>query len=100
MRLDRRTVHPAWSLRFGAIECNIVDADMPMSPSYASPAIRDAFLRALDVDDRALSTRLARDLTECTNPLPGMTCSQLDLPIGSTYGCAARRVLLWHSEGQ
>ena len=68
-----------------------------MSASYASPAIRDEFLIALDVNDRALATRLALELTDCTNPLPGMTCNQLDLPIGSTYGCAARRVLLLYS---
>jgi hypothetical protein len=71
-----------------------------MSPPYASPAIRDEFLRALDVNDRQLSTKLALNLTECTNPLPGITCSQLDLPVGSTYGCAARRVLLLYSGRQ
>ena len=65
-----------------------------MSAPYASPAIRDEFLNALEVNDRALLTRLALNLTDCSNPLPGMTCNQLDLPIGSTYGCAARRVLL------
>ena len=68
-----------------------------MTAPYASPAIRDAFLNALDVEDRALSTELARELTGCTNPLPGMTCNKLDLPMGSTYGCAARRVLLLYS---
>jgi hypothetical protein len=68
-----------------------------VSAPYASPAIRDEFLNALDIDDRALLTRLAVNLTDCSNPLPGMTCDQLDLPIGSTYGCAARRVLLLYS---
>ena len=71
-----------------------------MSACYASPAIRDKFLNAIDLNDRALSTRLALNLTDCTNPLPGMTCNQLDLPIGSTYGCAARRVLLLYSGRQ
>jgi len=33
------------------------------------------------------------NLTECGNPLPGMTCSEFGLPIGSTYGAAARCVL-------
>lgn len=65
---------------------------------YASPAVRDRFLGALDADDRALSTELARNLVSCANPLPSMTCDQLGLPIGSTYGCAARRVLLLYSE--
>ena len=71
-----------------------------MNTCYAPPAIRDEFLVALDLDDRALSTRLALNLTDCANPLPGMTCNQLDLPIGSTYGCAARRVLLLYSGRQ
>jgi hypothetical protein len=69
-----------------------------MTAPYASPAIRDEFLVALDADDRALSARLALNLTSCTNPLPGMTCHQLGLPIGSTYGSAARHVLLKYSE--
>ena len=69
----------------------------PMTAPYASPAIRDAFLMALDAGDRALSIELALNLTDCVNPLPGMNCNQLALPVGSTYGCAARRVLLLHS---
>jgi len=64
-----------------------------MTVSNAPPALRDRFLGALDANDRALSTRLALDLTGCQNRLPGMTCDQLGLPIGSTYGCAATRVL-------
>jgi hypothetical protein len=64
-----------------------------MSAPYASAALRDRFLGALDADDRSLSTELALGLTACTNPLPGMTCQQLGLPIGSTYGSAAQRVL-------
>lgn len=71
-----------------------------MTAPYASPAIRDQFLFALDANDRALSTELALHLTSCINPLPGMTCDQLGLPIGSTYGSAARRVLLMYSERQ
>ena len=69
-----------------------------MMTSYASPAIRDRFLDALDAEDRMLSAELARDLLGCANPLPGMTCDQLGLPIGSTYGCAARCVLLMNSK--
>lgn len=65
-----------------------------MTAPYASPAMRDAFLVALDADDGALAAQLALNLTECTNPLPGMTCNALALPMGSTYGCAARRVLV------
>jgi hypothetical protein len=55
--------------------------------------MRDAFLAALDADDRAFATQLARNLTGCVNPLPGVTCNELALPAGSTYGCAASRVL-------
>jgi len=68
-----------------------------MTAPYASPAIRDEFLAALDARDRQLSTQLAMKLTGCRNPLPGMTCDMLGLPVGSTYGCAASRVLLVHS---
>jgi hypothetical protein len=64
-----------------------------MTFPYASPAMRDAFLIALDADDRALATQLALNLTGCINPLPGITCSELALPIGSTYGSAALRVV-------
>lgn len=68
-----------------------------MSKGYASPAIRDRFLDALDAGDVMLSTELARNLTDCGNPLPGATCEELGLPIGSTYDCAARWVLLRYS---
>ena len=36
---------------------------------------------------------MAKNLTACGNPLPGMTCSELNLPTGSTYGAAAKYVL-------
>ena len=68
-----------------------------MTFPYATPAMRDAFLTALDADDRALAARLALNLTGCTNPLPGMICNELALPIGSTYGSAARCVLALYS---
>ena len=70
-----------------------VPAPRSMNAPYASAALRDRFLGALDADDCTLSTELALGLTTCTNPLPGMTCQQLGLPIGSTYGCAAQHVL-------
>lgn len=60
---------------------------------YANPAARDAFLAALDSDDRALSVRLARDLVGCSNALPGLTREALGLPAGATYGAAARYIL-------
>ena len=64
-----------------------------MTGSYASPTIRDQFLVALDMDDRALCAQLALNLAGCLNPLPGMTCNKLGLPIGSTYGSAALYIL-------
>jgi hypothetical protein len=60
---------------------------------YAPTELRDRFLNALDDNDRALCTQLAADLKTCMNPLPGVACEQLGLPIGSTYGSAARQVL-------
>lgn len=66
-----------------------------MTPTqYAPASVRDAFLRALAGDDRALSVRMAEGLTSCGNPLPGMICDELDLPHGSSYGAAARLLLL------
>jgi len=32
-------------------------------------------------------------MTGCGNPLPSTTCTQLGIPIGSTYGFAARRIV-------
>lgn len=68
-----------------------------MTTCYASAAARDEFLVALEADNRPLSAHLARNLIDCMNPLPGMTCGELGLPIGSTYGSAARRVLMLYS---
>jgi hypothetical protein len=71
-----------------------------MTAPYASAAMRDAFLIALDANDRALAIRLALNLTGCTNPLPGMTCNELALPVGSTYGSAAHCLLALYSAGR
>jgi len=60
---------------------------------YAPAEVRDQFLHALDAGDHVLSRHLARNLTNCMNPLPGITRDELGLPTGSTYGAAARRVL-------
>lgn len=63
---------------------------------YANPATRDAFLNALDGDDRLLMLRLARLLESCANALPGLTRETLGLPAGATYGMAARHILALH----
>jgi len=75
----------------------------PMTALYAPAAVRDRFLASLDTGDWNTSIDMATNLTACGNPLPGMTCDQLGLPIGSTYGGAAKRVLamdaLKHAKG-
>jgi hypothetical protein len=60
---------------------------------YAPAAVRDRFLASLDNGDWKVSASLAVNLTACGNPLPGATCNQLGLPLGSTYAAAARHVL-------
>lgn len=60
---------------------------------YASPQLRDRFLQSIDSRNWQSSGAIATDLVGCTNPLPGLTCIALELPIGSTYGAAAVRVL-------
>ena len=64
-----------------------------MSTLYAPAAVRDRFLASLDSGDWKVSASLAVNLTACGNPLPGATCNQLGLPMGSTYAAAARHVL-------
>jgi hypothetical protein len=61
---------------------------------YASPALRDGFLLAFDRRDGVALTRLARNMTNCGNPLPSAICTQMDIPLGSTYGFAARRIVV------
>ncbi len=64
-----------------------------MTPMYAPASVRDRFLATLEAGDRTASMELAANLTGCANPLPGITCEELRLPRGSTYGSAAQRVL-------
>ena len=47
----------------------------------------------LDQVDPACCDGIGLVRTEFMNPLPGMTCNHLALPLGSTYGSAARCVL-------
>ena len=70
-----------------------------MQPSYAVSSVRDRFLDSLASSNRSLSVELARNLLGCGNPLPGMTCAELGLPVPSTYDCAARRVLTLYAGG-
>ena len=61
---------------------------------YAVASERDRFLASLDHGDLPASARLAINLTGCGNPLPSSTCRELGLPVGSSYGSAARHVIL------
>ena len=68
-------------------------AASPAEPHYASAAVRDAFLHALEQPDLTDALRLASTLVTCHNPCPGSVCDDLALPIGSSYGRVARHVL-------
>jgi hypothetical protein len=74
-----------------------------MTALYAPAAVRDQFLASLDTGDWNTSKDMATNLTACGNPLPSMTCNLLGLPMGSTYGAAAKYVLamdaLKHAKG-
>ena len=61
--------------------------------TYAHAHTRDGFLAALDRGDTIALARFARNLTGCSNPLPSSTCAQLGIPVGSTYGMAARHII-------
>ena len=61
--------------------------------TYAHAHTRDGFLSALDSGDAIALARFARNLTGCANPLPSSTCAELGLPLGSTYGRAARSII-------
>ena len=69
-----------------------------MSGGFAAPAVRDAFILAIEAGDTMTTTRLALQITGCGNPLPGLTCQALGLPLGSTYGNAAQRVLVMNTQ--
>lgn len=65
---------------------------------HAPGAVRDAFLDGVDhMFETGLTTRklilLCRQLRECTDVLPGVTCEMLEIPAGSTYGQAADALL-------
>jgi len=66
---------------------------------YAPSNLRDRFLNSIESRDWKSSAALAQNLVGCTNPLPGLTCSELQLPLGSTYGAAAERVLVLAGAG-
>jgi hypothetical protein len=65
---------------------------------HAPGAVRGDFLDAVDrMFENGFTTRklilLCRQLRECTDVLPGVTCELLEIPSGSTYGQAAYALL-------
>ena len=60
----------------------------------SAPAhLRNAFIDVIEDDTRGdAACQLAEQLLECTDPLPVEYCEMLDLPAGSTFGQAARKV--------
>jgi hypothetical protein len=58
----------------------------------ASPALRDRFLHALDRNDVVALREIALGLLGCGDSLPTMTCTELGLRPGSSYGDAAAAV--------
>lgn len=76
----------------------MTDPKQPLTTLRALPGVRDAFLDALDGDERARTNRLARDLVDCIDVLPGLTRLSLGLPEGATYGAAARHILALDTE--
>ena len=56
-------------------------------------SVRNAFLNLID-DETAgpAACELAAQLLECTDELPQEYCDVLELPEGSTFGVAARRL--------
>ena len=65
----------------------------PVDTTYAHAHTRDGFLAALERGDSIALARIARSMTGCANPLPSSICTELGLPIGSTYGMAARSII-------
>jgi len=61
--------------------------------TYAPPTVRDDFLAAIARGDAVMLAALATNLTGCGNPLPSTTCVELGVPVGSTYGAAARHIV-------
>ena len=58
---------------------------------HAPGHVRDYFLKT--VENGKPSRALAGDLWNCTDILPGWACDQLDIPTGSTYAQAARKIV-------
>ena len=69
---------------------------MANETSFTPPDVRDRFLASLDESSMLHAATLAMHLTTSRNPLPGMTCQQLGLPVGSSYAAAAKLVLEQH----
>ena len=55
--------------------------------------LRERFLELAEAGEYSAElSALAGKLWNCTDIVPGSTCSWLDEPVGSTYGQLARRI--------
>ncbi|MDM7856627.1 hypothetical protein [Cellulomonas alba] len=61
-------------------------------PGHVPGHIRDAFTEAIEDADPDALWRAAGRVWSCTDILPSSCCTLLDIPLGSTYAQAARRV--------
>jgi hypothetical protein len=69
--------------------------DEPTLPhGKATLALRERFLKALEVDDYAALRILSVDLRNCTDVLPRSVCVLLGLARGSTYASAAMTIVV------
>jgi hypothetical protein len=60
---------------------------------HAPGHLRDRFIELLEAGEYSAElTALAGKLWNCTDTIPGATCSWLDVPTGSSYAQLARRI--------
>lgn len=58
---------------------------------------RDTFVEFVEADDFEAARKYAGVMWNCSDIMPGWVCDMLDMPRGSTYAQAARRL---REEGQ
>ena len=61
---------------------------------YAPGHSREAFWEYVDAGDKPLEGWVIGQLCNCTDTLPGDYCVEMDLPRGSTYAQAVRRLAM------
>jgi hypothetical protein len=96
----------------GIFTVDVASRSTPIGGDHAPDYLRDALRCYIEIDpdpnsDIELATvplrhekqpfrvkRLIEQLWDCTDQLPSVDCDLLDIPRGSTYADAARRILL------